>query len=108
MNKEQFDALMGKFETFGTALTELETKVETFGKAPAEPEAPAEILVPAAAVTAAPGVSAEQFSKVETLLTGLTEKLGAMEAKFNTLSAEVDGQEPNPAGAGDSFSASVV
>jgi hypothetical protein len=102
MNKEQFDALMGKFETFGTALTELETKVETFGKAPAEPEAPAETLVPAAAVTAAPGVSAEQFSKLNDSITGLVAKVEGMETKFNKLSLEVDDQEPNPAGAGDS------
>lgn len=34
MNKEQFDALMGKFDSFGTKLNELETKVATFGKQP--------------------------------------------------------------------------
>jgi hypothetical protein len=104
MNKEQFDALMGKFETFGTKLTELETKVETFGKKPAEPEAPAAIVPPVAAVTEAPGISAEQFSNVETLLTGLTEKMGAMENKFNALSKETAGQEPDPAGLGESYS----
>jgi hypothetical protein len=106
MDKTQFDALMGKFETFGTKLTELESKVATFGQKPAETAAPTEVVAPVAAIVApveAPGVSAEQFSKVETLLTGLTEKLGAMETKFNKLSVEVDGQEPSPAGAGDSF-----
>ncbi|WP_372942914.1 GPO family capsid scaffolding protein [Shewanella sp.] len=110
MNKEQFDALMGKFETFGFKLTELETKVETFGKKPAEPE-PAPAAKDETEVSKdenAPGVTPEQFSKVEALLTGLTEKLGTMETKFNKLSAEVDGQEPDPAGTGDSFSASVV
>ncbi|MGP1832242.1 GPO family capsid scaffolding protein [Shewanella frigidimarina] len=105
MDKAQFDALMGKFETFGTKLTELETKVDTFSK---KPEATGiektEIdTTTATDKTDAPGVSAEQFSKVETLLTGLTEKLGAMETKFNKLSAEVDGQEPDASGTGDSF-----
>jgi hypothetical protein len=107
MDKAQFDALMGKFETFGTKLTELETKVETFGKKPENPApTPAEPAAPAATVTdeTAPGVSAEQFSKVETLLTGLTEKLGTMETKFNALSKETGGQEPDPAGLGDSYS----
>jgi hypothetical protein len=104
MKQEQFDALMGKFETFGTKLTELETKVETFGKKPAEPEAPAAIVPPVAAVTEVPVISAEQFSNVETLLTGLTEKMGAMENKFNALSKETAGQEPDPAGLGESYS----
>ena len=103
MNKEQFDALMGKFETFGTKLTELETKVETFGKTPEEPAPAATEETEVNSDEAAPGVTPEQFSKVESLLTGLTEKLGAMETKFNNLSAEVDGQEPDPAGAGDAF-----
>ena len=103
MNKEQFDALMGKFETFGKKLTELETKVETFGKKPEEPAPAAKDETEVNSDEAAPGVTPEQFSKVESLLTGLTEKLGAMETKFNKLSAEVDGQEPDPAGAGDAF-----
>ncbi|WP_418358394.1 GPO family capsid scaffolding protein [Shewanella basaltis] len=103
MNKEQFDALMGKFETFGTKLTELETKVETFGKKPEELAPAAKDETEVNSDEAAPGVTPEQFSKVESLLTGLTEKLGAMETKFNKLSAEVDGQEPDPAGAGYAF-----
>jgi hypothetical protein len=107
MNKEQFEALTGKFETFGTKLNELEGKFEAFGQKPTETAAPAEIIAPVATTVApvkAPGVSAEQFSKVETLLTGLTEKLGAMETKFNALSKETAGQEPDPAGLGESFS----
>jgi hypothetical protein len=106
MKTEQFDALMGKFETFGNKLNELEEKFEAFGQKPTETAPPAEVIAPVATTIApaeAPGVSAEQFSKVETLLTGLTEKLGAMETKFNALSKETPGQEPSPAGAGDSF-----
>jgi hypothetical protein len=107
MDQQQFDALMGKFDTFGAKLTELEGKVETFGKQPEADTSIAPIIEPAAPAakdeTTVPGVSAEQFSKVETLLTGLTEKLGVMETKFNKLSVEVDGQEPDPAGQGDSF-----
>lgn len=105
MDKPQFDALMGKFETFGTKLTELESKFETFGKKPEETGTEKTEIDTATVTdkTDAPGVSAEQFSKVETLLTGLTEKIGAMETKFNKLSAEVDGQEPDASGTGDSF-----
>lgn len=108
MNKEQFDALMGKFDTFGTKLTELETKVETFGKNP-EADKKDDVKVELDADKkvddkAATGITAEQFSKLETMFTGFSEKLGAMETKFNKLSAEVDGQEPNPTGTGESFS----
>ena len=105
MKTEQFDALMGKFEIFGTKLTELESKVDTFGKKPEETGTEKTEIDTATVTdkTDAPGVSAEQFSKVETLLTGLTEKIGAMETKFNKLSAEVDGQEPDASGTGDSF-----
>lgn len=108
MNKEQFDALMGKFDTFGTKLTELETKVETFGKKP-EADKKDDVKVELDADKkvddkAATGITAEQFSKLETMFTGFSEKLGAMETKFNKLSAEVDGQEPNPTGTGESFS----
>ena len=107
MNKEQFEALMGKFDTFGTKLTELETKVETFGKKP-EADKKDDVKVELDADKkvddkAATGITAEQFSKLETMFTGFSEKLGAMETKFNKLSAEVDGQEPNPAGKGDNF-----
>ncbi|MGI2101894.1 GPO family capsid scaffolding protein [Shewanella oncorhynchi] len=108
MDKQQFDALMGKFDTFGTKLTELETKVETFGKKP-EADKKDDVKVELDADNnvddkAATGITAEQFSKLETMFTGFSEKLGAMETKFNKLSAEVDGQEPNPTGTGESFS----
>ncbi|QYK02435.1 GPO family capsid scaffolding protein [Shewanella psychrotolerans] len=107
MNKEQFDALMGKFDTFGTKLTELETKVETFGKKP-EADKKDDVKVESDADKkvddkAATGVTAEQFSALTDTLTGLTEKLGAMETKFNKLSAEVDDQEPDPAGTGETI-----
>jgi hypothetical protein len=105
MDKAQFDALMGKFETFGATLTELEGKVETFGKQPEETTEGTETdTTKVTDKTETPGVSAEQFSKVETLLTGLTEKLGTMETKFNALSKETAGQEPDPAGQGESYS----
>ena len=106
MKTEQFEALMGKFETFDTKLTELETKVDTFGKKP-EATGTEKTEIDTTTVTDKTdelGVSAEQFSKVETLLTGLIEKLGAMETKFNALSKETAGQEPDPAGLGESYS----
>lgn len=107
MNKEQFDALMGKFDSFGTKLNELETKVAAFGKQP-EADKKDDVKVDdkgdkTGDDKGAAGITAQQFSKLETMLTGFSDKLGAMETKFNQLSAEVPGQEPNPAGKGDDF-----
>ena len=49
-------------------------------------------------------VTSEQFSKLQETITGLTTKLESMESKFSKLEQEVDGQEPNPSGKGNSFS----
>ncbi|MCS6125726.1 capsid protein [Shewanella baltica] len=108
MNKEQFDALMGKFDTFGTKLTELETKVETFGKKP-EADKKDDVKVELDADKkvddkAATGITAEQFSKLSESINGLIAKVGGMETKFNALSAEAPNQEPNPTGTGESIS----
>lgn len=106
MTLEQYNALMGKFDDVTTQVTNLETKftgletkVEKFSvtpeNAPNEEQAPSEN---------ATGVTAEQFSELNTSLTALTEKFGALDTKFNAMSKEVPGQEPNPAGQGESFS----
>lgn len=108
MNKEQFDALMGKFDSFGTKLNELETKVEAFSKQP-EADKKDDVKVDDKGDKkvddkAAAGITAEQFNQLETMFKGFSDKLGKMETKFNELSAEVPGQQPNPAGKGDDFS----
>ena len=106
MTQEQLDALMGKFGEISTKITavetkfsDLESKVEKFSAAEAqgEEQAPAE-------ETAAPSVTAEQFDELNNTLGGLAEKFGAIETKFNALSQETGGQEPDPAGNGDSVS----
>jgi chromosome segregation ATPase len=105
MTQEQLDALLGKFGEISTKIeavenkfSDLESKVEKFNvAAPAEEQAPAE-------ETAAPSVTAEQFDELNNTLGGLAEKFGAIETKFNALSQETGGQEPDPAGNGDSVS----
>ena len=96
MNKEQFDALMGKVEGLDTKVTDLETK---FSKPEGEetppveePEDEPEGDKPAA------GVTAEQFSQLMKKMDGFGKKVDGMETKFNALSKEQGGQEPDPVG----------
>lgn len=104
MTKEQFDALMNKVGGIETKVSELETK---FSKAP-EGDKPAE--KPAEKVDDKPadkpadtGITAEQFSKLESSITGLVAKVDGLENKFKEMSTEVPGQKPDPAGGGESF-----
>jgi hypothetical protein len=104
MTKEQHDALMGQFgeittkiDGIETKFSDLETKVEKFNVAEvkAEEQAPAE--------EKAPSINAEQFATLNESLGGLAEKFSAIETKFNALSQETAGQEPDPAGNGESI-----
>jgi len=105
MNKEQFDALMGKIGGIETKVADLETK---FSKAPEGDKAadkPADDKAgqqQAAVSKEEPGVTAEQFNKLNEAITGLVTKVGELETKFKAASAEAPGQEPDPAGAGES------
>lgn len=102
MNKEQFALLTGQLESFGARIGDIETQIKAFSTVtPAEEE-----LAPGATVTTET-TNAEitkQFGTLNELITGLTNKVEGMETKFTALSAEGDGQEPDPAGLGDSIS----
>lgn len=101
MNKEQFDALMGKVDGIVIKVGELEGKVAEFSKKPAD-DKPAD--KPEDTVTDKPadkpevGITAEQFSKLENAISGLVTKVDGMETKFTALSKEVPHQEPAPTG----------
>jgi hypothetical protein len=104
MTKEQHDALMGQFGEITTKIeavenkfSDLESKVEKFSAAEAqgEEQAPAE--------EQAEGITAEQFATLNESLGGLAEKFSAIETKFNALSQETAGQEPDAAGNGESI-----
>lgn len=105
MNKEQFDALMGKIGGIETKVADLETK---FSKAPegdTSKNKPADDKASqqqAAVSKEEPGVTAEQFNKLNEAITGLVTKVGDLETKFKKASGEVEGQEPDPTGAGES------
>ncbi|MGS0691192.1 GPO family capsid scaffolding protein [Shewanella sp. 30m-9] len=99
MNKEQHEALMGQFASIGTRLESLEAKTEAFSTKKPETEEEQ-----AAAEEQQGGITPEQFSSLNEAITGLTAKVDGMETQFKTLSQETGGQEPDPAGLGESFS----
>ncbi|TMP73522.1 GPO family capsid scaffolding protein [Pseudoalteromonas sp. S1608] len=98
MNKEQFDAVMGKFDGLDAKVTDLETK---FAKQPKAEETPPveepKDDEPESDKTAA-GVTAEQFSQLMEKMDGFSKKVDGIENKFNALSQEQGGQEPDPVG----------
>ena len=97
MKQEQFDALMGKFDGLETKVADLENK---FSKPPkAEETQPVEEPEdePESDKTAA-GVTAEQFSQLMEKMDGFSKKVDGIETKFNALSEEQGGQEPDPVG----------
>ena len=97
MNKEQFDALMGKVEGLDTKVTDLETK---FSKPEGEEKTPAKEPAPEPEIKPEPetGVTAEQFSQLMEKMDGFGKKVDGIETKFNALSQEQGGQEPDPVG----------
>ncbi|MNV59049.1 hypothetical protein D3C71_1514500 [compost metagenome] len=47
------------------------------------------------------GITAEQFTKLEQTLTGLTDKVGELQGKIDKFSVEVPGQRPGELGGDD-------
>ncbi|MDN3394586.1 MULTISPECIES: GPO family capsid scaffolding protein [unclassified Pseudoalteromonas] len=98
MKQEQFEALMGKFDGLETKVTDLEKK---FSKPPKAEETPP-VEEPKddepESDKAAAGVTAEQFSQLMEKVDGFSKKVDGIETKFNALSEEQKGQEPDPVG----------
>jgi hypothetical protein len=109
MKEEQFNKLIGKIDgvtskvddlekKFGT----LETQVDKFNTSGANI-----VVTEPAADEQAPAedtnITAEQFSQLSSTITDLSEKFTGMETKFAKLSQEDVGQEPDPAGHGESI-----
>lgn len=97
MKPEQFDQMLG-------ALTGLGTKIDAFSaKLDAKPttEETTQPVTEPTKVEEKPGITAEQFTKLEQTLTGLTDKVGALQGKIEQFSAEVPGQRPGALGGDD-------
>ena len=97
MKQEQFEALMGKFEGIEAKVTDLETK---FSKPEGEEKTPVKEPAPEPEIKPEPetGVTAEQFSQLMEKMDGFGKKVDGIETKFNALSKEQGGQEPDPVG----------
>lgn len=97
MKPEQFDQMLG-------ALTGLGTKIDAFStKLDAKPttEQPTAPVTEPAKVDERPGITAEQFTKQEQTLTGLTDKVGELQGQIDKFSVEVPGQRPGALGGDD-------
>ncbi len=97
MKPEQFDQMLG-------ALTGLGTKIDAFSaKLDAKPttEETTPPVTEPTKVEEKPGITAEQFTKLEQPLTSLTDKVGELQGKIEQFSAEVPGQRPGALGGDD-------
>ena len=93
MTKEQFDLLLGAVNGLGNKIEGFSTKLDT------KPETTDPVTDPAKEEKT--GISAEQFTKLEQTLTGLSEKVGELQGQIDKFSAEKPGQRPDALGGDD-------
>ncbi|MFM5854966.1 GPO family capsid scaffolding protein [Aeromonas rivipollensis] len=97
MTKEQFDQMLGALNGLGTKIDGFSAKL---GTNPA-PEQPATTTTEPDKVEEKPGISTEQFSKLELTLASLTDKFGELNGKIDQFSVEKPGQRPGALGGDD-------
>ncbi|MGL6605277.1 GPO family capsid scaffolding protein [Aeromonas hydrophila] len=97
MKPEQFDQMLGALTGLGTKIDAFSAKLEA---KPTTEETTPPVTEPTK-VEDKPGITAEQFTKLEQTLTGLTDKVGELQGKIEQFSAEVPGQRPGALGGDD-------
>ncbi|QTL94027.1 GPO family capsid scaffolding protein [Aeromonas jandaei] len=97
MTKEQFDLLLGAVNGLGTKIEGFSTKLET-KPTNEQPTAPAAEPIK---VDAQPGITTEQFSKLEETLSGLANTVGELKGQIDQFSVEKPGQRPGALGGDD-------
>ncbi|WP_421153813.1 GPO family capsid scaffolding protein [Aeromonas dhakensis] len=97
MKPEQFDQMLGALNGLGTKIDGFSTKLDA---KPTTEETTPPVTEPTK-VEEKPGITAEQFTKLEQTLTGLTDKVGELQGKIEQFSAEVPGQRPGALGGDD-------
>ncbi|MCL1050375.1 GPO family capsid scaffolding protein [Shewanella abyssi] len=105
MNKEQFQQLMDKVDGIGGKVDELETKVATFSQKPADnpPGDDSPAGDPPGDDKPTGGITGEQFSALMSKVDGIATKTESLSTDFAALKKETGGQEPDPAGQGESI-----
>ncbi|MEJ6089334.1 capsid protein, partial [Aeromonas salmonicida] len=86
------------------ALTGLGDKIDSFSvklETQPAPEQPTALVTDPATVDDKPGITAEQFTKLEQTLTGLTDKFSELNGKIDQFSVEKPGQRPGALGGDD-------
>lgn len=97
MTKEQFDQMLGALTGLGTKIDGFSAKLEA---KPATGETTQPVTEPTK-VEEHPGITTEQFSKLEQTLASLTDKFGELNGKIDQFSVERPGQRPGALGGDD-------
>ncbi|MDX7787014.1 GPO family capsid scaffolding protein [Aeromonas caviae] len=94
MTKEQFDQMLGALNGLGTKIDGFSAKLDT----KPTPEQPAPTTTEPDKVEDKPGITTEQFNKLEQTLASLTDKFGELNGKIDQFSVEKPGQRPGALG----------
>uniref|UniRef100_UPI002159EDBE GPO family capsid scaffolding protein n=1 Tax=Aeromonas sp. HMWF015 TaxID=2056851 RepID=UPI002159EDBE len=97
MKPEQFDQMLGALNGLGTKIDAFSAKLEA---KPATDDTTQPVTEPAK-VEEQPGITTEQFSKLEQTLASLTDKFGELNSKIDQFSVEKPGQRPDALGGDD-------
>ncbi|WP_421346681.1 GPO family capsid scaffolding protein [Aeromonas veronii] len=97
MKPEQFDQMLGALNGLGTKIDAFSAKLEA---KPATDDTNQPVTEPTK-VDEQPGITTEQFSKLEQTLASLTDKFGELNSKIDQFSVEKPGQRPGALGGDD-------
>lgn len=97
MTKEQFDQMLGALNGLGTKIDGFSAKLDT---KPTTEETTPPITEPTK-VEDKPGITANQFSKLDEAITSLANTVGELKGQIDKFSAEVPGQRPGALGGDD-------
>ncbi|QPR86496.1 GPO family capsid scaffolding protein [Aeromonas hydrophila] len=97
MTKEQFDQMLGALNGLGTKIDGFSAKLDTN---PTTEETTPPVTEPTK-VEDKPGITANQFSKLDEAINSLANTVGELKGQIDKFSAEVPGQRPGALGGND-------
>lgn len=95
MTKEQFELLNGTLTSLGTQFASFSAKLD------AKPEVKTDPVIEPNAEGDKTNITADQFSKLEETLKGLTNTVGELKGQIDKFSVELPDQRPSPLGGDD-------